>query len=335
MANSSELRALVEPFGRPQRSQALLQLLLTFTPYLCLAVAMLVLVSRGHVWMALALAVPAAAFLVRVFMVFHDCCHGSFFQSRRANRLVGYAAGLLTLTPFEKWQQSHAEHHATVGDLDRRGQGDVWTLTVAEYLAAPRWKRLGYRIFRNPFLMFGIGPAFLFMLSYRWPSRGASKRERFGVHFTNAWIVAVLLTAYLTIGVRVLLVAQLPPLLLAATVGVWLFYVQHQYEDVYWARRPHWDPMKAALEGSSYYKLPRVLQWFTANIGLHHIHHVQPRVPFYGLAECQATIPAFQAVPPLTFSRSLHSLRLRLVDETERRMVTWSEVEARHPVDGR
>ena len=290
---------------------------------------MIALVSRGHVWIALTLAVPAAAFLVRVFMVFHDCSHGSFFRSRRANRFVGYVAGLLTLTPFEKWQQSHAEHHATVGDLDRRGEGDVWTLTVAEYLAAPRWKRLFYRVFRNPFIMFGIGPAFLFMLGNRWPSSDASRRERFSVHFTNAGIVAVTGDRLSDDRRTVLLVAQLPTLLLAATVGVWLFYVQHQYEDVYWARRPDWDPMKAALEGSLYYKLPRVLQWFTANIGLHHIHHVQPRVPFYDLLECQATIPAFQSVPPLTLRRSLHSLRLRLVDEAGRRMVTWREVDVR------
>lgn len=262
-------------------------------------------------------------------MIFHDSCHGSFFKSRRANRVVGYAAGLLTMTPFEKWQQSHAEHHATVGDLDRRGQGDVWTLTVSEYLAAPTWKRLFYRVFRNPFIMFGIGPAWLFIVGNRWPSPGASRREQFSVHFTNMGIVAILVTAHLTIGLSILLLTQLPTLLLAATAGVWLFYVQHQFEDVYWARRPDWDPLKAAIDGSSYYKLPRLLQWFTGNIGLHHVHHVQPRVPFYNLLECQTTIPAFQAVPPLTIRRSLHSLRLRLVDETERRMVTWREVEAR------
>ena len=213
--------------------------------------------------------------------------------------------------------------HATVGDLDRRGQGDVWTLTVAEYLAASRWKRLRYRTFRNPFLLFAIGPAFLFMLSYRWPSRGASRRERFGVHFTNAWIVAVLVTAYLTIGVRVLLIAQLPPLLLAATAGVWLFYVQHQYEDVYWARRPDWDPMKAALEGSSYYKLPRVLQWFSGNIGFHHIHHLSPQIPNYNLQRCHEADAIFQQVKPITVFASLKSLRLRLWDEAARKLVGY------------
>jgi len=293
----------------------------TFVPYFALIAIMVMTARRGHPWVTLALAVPAAAFLVRVFIVFHDCCHGSFFSSRRANRLLGYVAGLLTLTPFDKWQHSHAEHHATVGDLDRRGVGDVWMLTLAEYRAATIPKRLFYRLFRNPFVMFGVGPALLFVLSNRVSGRGASRRERFSVHLTNAALVGVLLLAHFTIGLRVLVLAQLPALLLAGAVGVWLFYVQHQFEDVYWERRPAWDPVKAALEGSSYYKLPKVLQWFTGSIGLHHVHHVQPRIPFYNLQPCQDAIPAFQAVPPLTLRRSISSLRLRLLDETVHRMV--------------
>jgi omega-6 fatty acid desaturase (delta-12 desaturase) len=305
------------------------EILETFVPYGALSALMVIAALRGHPLVALAVSVLAAAFLVRVFIIFHDCCHGSFFASRRANRIVGYVAGLLTLTPFDKWQQSHAEHHATVGDLDRRGAGDVWTLTVNEYLAASRPKRLFYRVFRNPFVMFGIGPAILFVIENRWYGRGATRRERFSVHFTNAGLVAALLAAHLTIGLPALLLTQLPTLLIAGAIGVWLFYVQHQFEDVYWARRDSWEPMKAALEGSSYYKLPKVLQWVTGSIGLHHIHHVQPRIPFYNLQRCQDAIPAFQAVPPLTLRRSLDSLRLRLVDETHRRMVGWGEVNAR------
>jgi len=299
------------------------ELLETFLPYLVLSVVMVMAARRGHPWVTLALAAPAAAFLVRIFIIFHDCCHGSFFSSRRANRLLGYVAGVLTLTPFDKWQRSHAEHHATVGDLDRRGVGDVWMLTLAEYRASPLATRLFYRVFRNPFVMFGIGPAVLFVLGNRVSRRGAARRERFSVHFTNAALVAALLVAYFTIGLSTLVLAQLPALLLAGVVGVWLFYVQHQFEGAYWARRPAWEPMKAAIEGSSYYKLPKVLQWFTGSIGLHHIHHVQPRIPFYNLQACQNAIPAFQAVPPLTFRRSLDSLRLRLLDEADRRMVGW------------
>lgn len=328
MARRSDLYSLVEPFTPSRRSRALAELLKTFVPYVTLSVVMVVVARRGHPAVALGLSGLAAAFLVRVFIIFHDCCHGSFLPSRRANRIVGYAAGLLTLTPFDKWQRSHAEHHATVGNLDRRGTGDVWTLTVNEYLAATKPTRLFYRVFRNPFVMFGVGPAILFVIGNRFSGPDATRRERFSVHFTNAAIVAVLTVAHFTIGVPTLLLTQLPTLLLAGAVGVWLFYVQHQFEDVYWARRPAWDPMKAALDGSSYYKLPKVLQWFTGSIGLHHIHHVQPRIPFYNLQRCQDAIPAFQAVPPLTLRRSLDSLRLRLLDETGRRMVTWVAVNA-------
>ncbi len=302
------------------------ELLETLVPYVALIVGMLVAARRGHPWLTLALALPAAAFLVRVFIVFHDCCHDSFFASRRANRLLGYVTGVLTLTPFDAWQRSHNEHHATVGDLDRRGVGDVWTMTVAEYQAASTWTRIFYRVFRNPFIMLGLGPALLFVLGNRVYGRGAGSHERFSVHFTNAILVAVLLIAYFTVGLPVLVLVQLPALLLAGVIGVWLFYVQHQFEDAYWARRPAWDPMKAALEGSSYYKLPKALQWVTGSIGLHHIHHVQPRVPFYNLQPCQDAVPTFQAVRPLTFRRSLDSLGLRLVDEARHRMVGWRQI---------
>ena len=328
MAPRSNLYSLVEPFGRAHWSRALAELLETFVPYVVLNVVMVMAALRGHPMVVLALSGLAAAFLVRVFIIFHDCCHGSFFPSRRANRIVGYATGLLTWTPFDKWQRSHAEHHATVGDLDRRGVGDVWTLTLNEYLTATKPKRLFYRVFRNPFVMFGVGPAILFLIGNRWVGRGASRRERFSVHFTNAGLVAALLVAHVTIGLPALLLTQLPTLLLAGAVGVWLFYVQHQFEDVYWARGQAWEPMKAALEGSSYYKLPKVLQWFTGSIGLHHIHHVQPRVPFYNLQPCQDAIPAFQAVVPLGLRRSLDSLRLRVWDDTDRRLVSWASVHA-------
>jgi acyl-lipid omega-6 desaturase (Delta-12 desaturase) len=319
---------MTEPFSRPRAARAALEIVETFVPYLALTAAMMLLVRQGHPLLAVPVSVLASGFLVRVFIIFHDCGHGSFLSSRTANRVVGYAAGLLTLTPFEKWQRSHAEHHAGVGDLDRRGAGDVWTLTVAEYQEAPLWKRLFYRTFRNPFVLLGIGPALLFLVDNRWPWSGKSPRERFSVHVTNAGIVAALIGAHLTIGLPIFLATQVPTQLLAGAIGVWLFYIQHQFEDAYWARRPAWEPVKAALEGSSYYKLPRVLQWLTGSIGLHHIHHVQPRIPFYRLQSCQDAVPAFQAVPPLTIRRSLHSLRLRLVDEERRRMVTWTEVAA-------
>ncbi len=326
MAQKSELYSLVEPFGRPRRSRAVMEMIETLVPYGTLSFLMALAASSGHPWLAAALCVPAAAFLVRVFIIFHDCTHGSFFHSRRANRIVGYATGLLTLTPFEKWQRAHAEHHATVGDLDRRGVGDVWTLTVKEYLDASRAKRLFYRVFRNPFVLMGIGPGLEFVLHNRFVAARDSKRERFSVHFTNAAMAAALVAAHFTVGIPAFVLTQLPTLLVAGVFGMWLFYVQHQFEDAYWARRPEYEPLRAALEGSSFYKLPKVLQWMTGSIGLHHIHHVQPRIPFYNLQRCQASIPAFQAVPPLTMLRSLHALRLRLVDEVRQRVVGLREV---------
>jgi omega-6 fatty acid desaturase (delta-12 desaturase) len=312
----------VSPYARPDGRKAIWQLVETLVPYAAVWAIMIWLAHRGHPYLMLALSLPAAGLLVRVFILFHDCCHGSFFQSRRANRIVGYVTGLITLTPFDLWQRTHAQHHATVGDLDRRGAGDVWTLTVDEYVAASRSKRLAYRVFRHPFVLFGVGAVIMFLFVYRFASRGASSRERFSVRFTNVGIAAVTILASLTIGFRTFVSIEGPVLVLASAAGVWLFYVQHQFEDVYWARHDAWDPFRAALAGSSYYKLPRVLQWFTGSIGLHHIHHVQPRIPSYALQRCQDGVAVFQSVEPLTIRRSLHSLRLRLWDERRQRMVS-------------
>jgi len=325
----SDLYAAVGPFVQPRPHQAVAELLETVVPYLLLNVAMVLLVRRGHAGIALALTVPTAAFLVRVFIIFHDCCHGSFFPSRRANRITGYLLGLCTLTPFDKWQREHAEHHATVGDLDRRGVGDVWTLTTDEYLAASTTMRLFYRVFRNPFILFGVSPALLFLLGNRFSAPSKGRRERVSVYITNVGILALALIAYLTVGLKTVLLIQLPTALVAGSAGVWLFYVQHQFDDVYWARHEMWDPIAAALEGSSYYRLPKVLQWLTGSIGLHHIHHVQPRIPSYNLQRCQDAIPAFQDVPALTLRRSVSMLRLRLLDEASGRMVTLAAVRAR------
>jgi omega-6 fatty acid desaturase (delta-12 desaturase) len=328
VSSKSDLYSLVAPFVLPSDSRAISEVVKTFVPYALLNALMVRLVTTGHPVIALALTVPAAAFLVRIFIIFHDCCHGSFFRSRRANRIMGYVAGILTLTPFDQWQRQHAVHHATVGDLERRGVGDVWTLTTAEYLAAPRRTRLFYRVFRNPFIMFGVGPALLFLVGNRFPASDSSRRERVSVHLTNAGVLTAIVVGSMAFGLPTLLWIQLPTLLLAGAAGVWLFYVQHQFDDAYWEPHDTWDPLRAALEGSSYYRLPKLLQWLTGSIGLHHIHHVQPRVPFYNLQPCQDTIPAFQAVPPLTLRRSLHSLRLRLFDEATRSMVTLASVKA-------
>ncbi len=315
----------VAPFAQADTRRAAWQLVDTLVPYAAVWAAMAYFAPRQP-WLTLALSVPAAGLLVRVFIIFHDCCHGSFLPSPRANRIVGYFTGLLTLMPFDLWRRDHLQHHATVGDLDRRGTGDVWTLTVREYLDASRPKRLFYRIFRNPFVMFLVGPVAVFVFANRFSSRRATADERFSVRFTNLAIVAVAVAASLTIGLRTFVVVQAVVGTLAGAAGIWLFYIQHQFEDVYWSRHDEWDPWRAALAGSSYYKLPKTLQWMTGSIGLHHIHHVQARIPNYALQRCQDGIPVFQTVPPLTIRRSLHSLRLRLWDEGHRRMVTCADL---------
>lgn len=327
LAPSRQLYKAVARYGQPNLSIAIRQILNTLLPYAALWVLMLYTVREGYAyWITLALAVVAAGLLVRVFILFHDAGHGSFFASRRANRVLGYVTGILTFTPFEQWRHSHAIHHATVGDLDRRGVGDVWTMTVAEYRAAPRWKRWGYRIYRNPLVMFGLGPAFIFLITQRFFQKGDRKQERFSVVFTNLAIVAILALASVTIGLRAYVSIQLPVILMAGSAGVWLFYVQHQFEGVYWARREDWEPLRAALEGSSYYRLPRILQWFTGSIGLHHVHHVQARVPNYHLQRCYDDLPDLQEVTPLTLLESLRCVRLNLWDEEAGRLVSFGDL---------
>ncbi len=323
-------RALTK-YEQPNLRKAVWQLLDTVVPYVTLWVLMVLTVQHGYpYWIALALAVVAAGLHVRIFIFFHDCCHGSFFASRRANRILGYVSGILTFTPYEDWRRAHAAHHATSGDLDRRGKGDVWTLTVREYLAASKRKRLAYRLIRNRFALFGLGPACLSLILQRIAHRGAGKRERYSVIFTDLAIVAMIGVASVTIGVRTYLMIQLPIMLIAGTIGVWLFYVQHQYERVYWARHQDWHPMRAALEGSSYYKLPKILQWVTGNIGLHHIHHVRPRIPNYNLQQCYDDMPVLQDVEPLTIRRSLKSLSMNLWDEEKQTLVSFRSMKT-HP----
>jgi omega-6 fatty acid desaturase (delta-12 desaturase) len=310
-------------------SKAVLQLLDTFIPYFSLLSLMVYTVRHGYsYWITLALAVAAAAFLTRIFIFFHDCTHGSFFASPRWNRNLGYVCGILTSTAFHDWRRSHAGHHIRAGDLDRRGFGDIWTLTVEEYLTAPALTRLAYRLYRNPLIMFGLGPGYYFLLRNRIPTKGAKKRDVYSIIFTNLAILAIAAVASLAIGFKTYVLVQLPVLLIAATIGVWLFYIQHQFEGVYWARHEEWDPMRAALEGASYYKLPKVLQWITGSIGIHHVHHVRPGIPNYHLQQCRNDIPALQAVRPLTIRTSLKSLRLNLWDEKQKKLVGFRTLKA-------
>lgn len=332
--NSTDLRSgpdvaawkeIVLKYQRPSPWRALWQIIDTLIPigllwylmYLCLPVSW---------WLVVPLAVFMGALLVRVFIIFHDCGHGSFFKSPAANDLVGFLAGILTFTPYYHWRWEHAIHHSAAGDLDRRGTGDVWTLTVQEYLESSRWKKFAYRLARNPFVLFVLAPLFLFVIRQRFPSPKASARERHSVYAMNLAILGMIVGLSYVFGLKAYLLIQLIALMVAGGAGVWLFYVQHQFEDVYWERGEDWSFVAAALQGSSFYKLPRVLQWFSGNIGFHHIHHLSPRIPNYNLEKCHQADPLFQRVKPITFFSSFKSLAFRLWDEKSRRLVGYGHL---------
>lgn len=272
-------------------------------------------------WLTPPLVVLGAGLLVRTFIILHDCGHGSFFASRFANDFWGRICGVLTVTPYYQWRHEHAIHHGTAGDLDKRGTGDVWTMTVTEYLAASRCRRFAYRLARNPCVLFVVSPLVLFLILQRFPDPKAGTRERHSVWWTNLAILLAGASMSLAIGFWTYLLFQLAILTVAGCAGVWLFYVQHQFDEAYWERGEKWDYRVAALKGSSYFKLPRVLQWFSGNIGFHHIHHLGPRIPNYNLEQCHRTEPMFRDIKPLTLVDSFGTLSLRLWDESSRRLV--------------
>jgi acyl-lipid omega-6 desaturase (Delta-12 desaturase) len=299
----------------------------SLVPYLALSALMYLALDVSYL-LVLALALPAAGFLLRTYIVFHDCAHGSFLPSRRANAWLGVALGLVVYAPFVSWRHSHAVHHATAGDLDRRGVGDVLTLTVAEYRASPWRRRLGYRLFRNPLVMFGLGPIYGLLLQPRLVSRSARPRLRRSVIATNIALAALVGALCWLVGWRDYLLVQMPAALLAGAAGVWLFYVQHQFEDTYWQSAADWSYADAALRGSSYLKLPKVLQFFTGNIGLHHLHHLSTRIPNYNLQRAHDQNPIFHDVPTLSLWDGLRAVRLKLWDEGRGRLVTFAEARA-------
>ena len=325
--DQASLRAAVAPFERASRRRSLFQLANTIIPYLLLLAAMYFSLSLSY-WLTLALAVPAAGFLVRSFIIFHDCGHNSFFRSRRANRIGEFWTGLLSFMPAYCWSRNHAIHHATSGDLDQRGTGDIWMVTVQEYRSVSRLRRISYRLYRHPLVLFGLGSLFIFLFEYRIWHRGANAKQRWNILRTNGAIAAIVLIAALTIGIKSYLLIQLPILVLAGAAGIWLFYVQHQFEDTSWERHEQWNFAQQALEGSSFYKLPGILQWFSGNIGYHHIHHLSPRIPNYFLQKCHESSAIFRDVKPLTLRSSLRSLRFRLWDEERRRLVGFDAASA-------
>jgi acyl-lipid omega-6 desaturase (Delta-12 desaturase) len=322
---------LVAPYQTPTVGRSAWQVVNTLVPYAVLWYLMYCSLAVSY-WLALPLILLAAGFQVRTFIIFHDCGHGSFFRARKANDILGFITGVLTFTPYYHWRWEHALHHGSAGDLDRRGTGDVWTLTVQEYLEASRWQRFAYRLARNPIVLFVLAPLFLFLIKQRFPSPKAPRRERNSVYWTNLGVLTVAVGLTCLFGLKAYLLLQVGVLMVAGTAGVWLFYVQHQFEGVYWERGGDWDYCTAALKGSSFYKLPKVLQWFSGNIGFHHIHHLSPRIPNYNLEKCHQSEPLFQTVKPVTLCSSFKSLTFRLWDEQRRKLVGFRAVRNRRTI---
>jgi omega-6 fatty acid desaturase (delta-12 desaturase) len=331
---AAEWRKLVVEFQRPHRGRAIWQLVNTLGSYLAVWFLISLCLEMSW-WLVAPLAVLAGGLLIRVFIIFHDCGHGSFFASRRANEFWGFVTGVLTFTPYYQWRGEHAIHHGTTGNLDKRGVGDVWTITVEEYLAASRWKRFAYQLSRNPFVLFGIAPLVLFVVLQRFSPRNADRRERLSVWKMNAALAVMVTGMSLWLGPVPYLLVQLIVLGVAGAGGVWLFYLQHQFEDAYWERGADWDYTDAALRGSSYFKLPRVLQWFSGNIGFHHIHHLSPRIPNYNLERCHRSDPMFSSVQPMTLWDGLRSLGLRLWDESSKKLVGYRHLRERRRAERR
>jgi acyl-lipid omega-6 desaturase (Delta-12 desaturase) len=319
--------AAVARYAKPSLSRTLLDIVTSVVPYLTLLIAMYVLLDVSGV-LALCLAPLAAGFLLRTFVVFHDCTHGSLFATKAANRRLGTFLGLLMYTPFESWRHSHAVHHATAGDLDRRGVGDVPTLTVAEYNARTPRGRLAYRLFRNPLVMFGLGPILTVVIMPRLVPKDARPRLRRSIIRTNVAIAVMVAGLSLLIGWWQYLIVQWPVAWLASSAGIFLFYVQHQFEDVYWENSDNWDYADAAIRGSSFLNLPPVLRYFTGNIGFHHVHHLSARIPNYNLRRAHEELDVFRGVPTLTIADGVRATRLKLWDECRGRLVTFAEARA-------
>ncbi len=315
-------------YRKPGALRGVLELAITAIPFALTWLAMLFAFYRGYVWLYVLLLLPAAGLLIRLFMIQHDCGHGAFMPGKRGNDWIGRGISLLTLAPYDHWRRCHAAHHATSGNLGQRGVGDIDTLTVTEYLALSRWGRLCYRLYRHPLVMFGIGPLYFFGLKSRLPFgfMGKGWQPWISTMTTNLGIAIVFGLAIWMVGFWPFLLIHLPIVMVSASMGVWLFYIQHQFEKTYWAAGPSWNVQDAALQGSSFYDLPHVLRWFTANIGVHHVHHLSSRIPYYRLSDVLRDYPELQTLGRLTLLQSLKSVRLALWDEQSRRLVSFKEI---------
>jgi len=322
--NSRDWVKVVRKYNKPDVRKSIWQIVNSLIPYMILWYLMYLSLQVSYL-LTLGLAVPAAGFLVRIFIIFHDCGHGAFFKSDKANRIIGTFMGSLAFTPYDRWHRAHAVHHTHVGNLDERGIGDVKTLTVKEYESMSDGQKFHYRLYRNPVILIGLAPIILFVIWFRFITKGMNRPERISVHVANLCVIAVAAILILLMGWKAYLLIQVPIIYLATSAGVWLFYVQHQFEDVVWTRQDEWDYQKMALEGSSYLKFPRILQWFSGNIGFHHVHHLSPKIPNYNLEKCHRENDLFQTVKPVTFLASMKALNLRLWDEKASKLISFRQ----------
>jgi len=312
----------LEKYRTPSNFKSLWQIINSFIPYVGLWVLIIYSLNIS-LWLTAILILVAAGFLVRLFIIFHDCGHGSFFKSKKANRIVGSIFGILAFTPYDKWHTQHLKHHATVGNLDKRGVGDVWTMTREEYHASSKRKKFEYRMYRNPLIMFGLGPLFVFLITNRLTRKWMSKKEKMNVYVTNLVLVVIAVIMSLLVGFKTYLIVQLLILQISGIAGFWLFYLQHQFEDVTWFRSKEWNYQTVALSGSSYVRFPKILQWFSGNIGFHHIHHINANIPNYHLNKVFRENSVFSQVKPITFWASIKTLKLRLWDEKQQKLVSF------------
>jgi omega-6 fatty acid desaturase (delta-12 desaturase) len=321
---TKQLRKDIAPFAKSETSTSIKQLLNTVLPLLLIWGAGYVLLQYSP-WYTALCSVLASGFVVRTFIIFHDCTHGSFFKSKKANAIIGNITGIFTSFPYEKWKREHTIHHASSSNLDKRGIGDIDMLTVDEYLEKSKMGRLGYRLYRNPLVMFGLGPLFMVLILNRLNRSDAKRKERLNTYFSNVVLLVICGTLIFFTGFTTFLLVHALTLFIAGALGIWLFYIQHTYEDSYFEVDSEWDYVKAAVEGSSYYKLPRILQWVTGNIGFHHVHHLAPRVPNYKLEDAHESIKPLQQATTITIKTSLESIRYKLYDPENYRFITFKE----------
>jgi omega-6 fatty acid desaturase (delta-12 desaturase) len=327
-AKQVNLRKKVAPYEKTEMKSSVRQLINTLGPLVVLWYAAYLSLSVSY-WLTLAFAIVTSGFVIRTFIIFHDCTHQSFFKSKLANKIVGTITGVVALVPYEQWKYTHSMHHATSSNLDKRGTGDMWLLTVDEYKEASKKSRLAYRFYRNPLVMFGLGPIAVFLFQYRFNRKGAKRKERVNTYVVNISIVAIYALLIWAIGWQAFVMVQGPVFFISGCLGIWLFYVQHQFEDSYFENEDEWDYVKAAVDGSSYYKLPKVLQWFTGNIGFHHVHHLNPKVPNYHLEEAHNATPPLHNATTINIATSLKSLSFRLWDEENKVFISFRDMKSR------